>query len=143
MERMRSNPDNPYSARPIFNIMEDVMNQDQTKGKFQQLKGKLKETWGRLSDDELALYEGQRDQFFGKLQEKYGLMREEAEERIRSMERAQKGRLRHTTPIAFITKNGGHVVTAIPRSENAVFPGEDGVFRFYWPEFLAMVTDCV
>jgi uncharacterized protein YjbJ (UPF0337 family) len=87
---MRSNPDNPYSARPIFGNKEDIMNQDQIKGKSQQLKGKLKETWGRLSDDELSLYEGRRDQFFGKLQEKYGLMREEAEDRIREMERAQK-----------------------------------------------------
>jgi uncharacterized protein YjbJ (UPF0337 family) len=88
--KMRSNPDNPYSAGSFFGKMEDVMNQDQTKGKFQQLKGKLKETWGRLTDDDISLYEGQRDQFFGKLQAKYGLMREEAETRIREMERAQK-----------------------------------------------------
>ena len=47
------------------------MNQDQMKGKGTQLKGKLKETWGRLTDDDLALFDGQRDQFLGKLQEKY------------------------------------------------------------------------
>jgi uncharacterized protein YjbJ (UPF0337 family) len=62
------------------------MNKDQTHGKYQQVKGKLKETWGRLTDDDIALYEGQRDQFFGKLEEKYGLMREEAEERVREIE---------------------------------------------------------
>lgn len=62
------------------------MNQDQTKGKFEQLKGKMKETWGRLTDDDLTLYEGKRDQFFGKVQEKYGLLREEAEDRVREME---------------------------------------------------------
>jgi len=88
---MKSNPDNPYSSNWFaFLTEEDVMNQDQVKGKSTQLKGKLKETWGRLTDDEVSLYEGQRDQFFGKLQEKYGLMREEAEDRIREMERAQK-----------------------------------------------------
>jgi uncharacterized protein YjbJ (UPF0337 family) len=90
MPAMKSNPNNPYSAKPYFEIVEEAMNQDQAKGKFQQLKGKLKETWGRLNDDEIALYEGQRDKFFGKLQEKYGLMREEAEKRIIEMERAQK-----------------------------------------------------
>jgi len=88
---MRSNPDNPYAAiKPNLSKKEVPMNQDQAKGKFQQLKGKLKETWGRLSDDEIALYEGQRDQFFGKLKEKYGLAREEAEERIREIEQMQK-----------------------------------------------------
>ena len=62
----KSNPDNPYS-RSIFDIfdMEFIMNKEQIQGKGTQLKGKLKETFGRLTDDELSLYEGQRDQFFG------------------------------------------------------------------------------
>jgi len=66
----------------------DSMNQDQTKGKFDQLKGKLKESWGRLTDDEIALYNGQRDRFFGKLEEKYGLAREEAEDRLKQIEQS-------------------------------------------------------
>jgi len=64
------------------------MNQDQAKGKFDQIKGKIKQTWGRLTDDEIALANGKRDQFFGKLQEKYGLMREEAEEQLKKLEDA-------------------------------------------------------
>lgn len=52
------------------------------KGTFEQLKGKIKETWGQLTDDEIALAEGKRDQFIGKLREKYGLAKEEAEQRL-------------------------------------------------------------
>jgi uncharacterized protein YjbJ (UPF0337 family) len=66
-----------------------VMNKDQAKGQYNQVKGKIKEAWGRLTDDDVSLYEGQRDKFFGKLQEKYGVAREEAENRIREFERSQ------------------------------------------------------
>jgi len=55
---------------------------DTTKGTFEHLKGKIRETWGRLTDDEIALAEGKREQFIGKLQEKYGLAKEEAEKRL-------------------------------------------------------------
>jgi len=64
------------------------MNQDQMSGKFDQLKGKLKATWGKLTDDEIALYSGKRDQFFGRLQEKYGLAKEDAEKQIKQFERS-------------------------------------------------------
>ena len=62
------------------------MNEDQVKGKFDQIKGKLKETWGRLSDDDFALYNGKREQFIGKLTEKYGIAKEEAETKLKELE---------------------------------------------------------
>lgn len=64
------------------------MNKEQAKGNWNQFKGKVKETWGRLTDDDLALLEGKRDQFYGKLQEKYGVAKEEAERQIKDFERA-------------------------------------------------------
>jgi len=64
------------------------MNQDQVKGKFDQLSGKIKETWGRLSDDDIALANGKRDQFFGKLQQTYGLAKEDAEKRLNELEKS-------------------------------------------------------
>jgi uncharacterized protein YjbJ (UPF0337 family) len=67
-------------------MRENVMNQDQAKGKFTQIKGKLKETWGRLTDDDIALYEGKRDQFLGRLQEKYGFVKDEAEVQLKELE---------------------------------------------------------
>lgn len=64
------------------------MNRDTLQGKAHQMKAKIKQTWGRLTDDDVALYEGKRDEFFGKVQEKYGLMKDEAEEQLREMEDA-------------------------------------------------------
>ena len=64
------------------------MNQDQAQGKLTQLNGKIKETWGKLTDNDLALLDGKRDQFLGKVQEAYGLSKEDAEKRFGEMEKA-------------------------------------------------------
>jgi len=64
------------------------MNQDQIQGKLTQLRGKIKETWGRLSDDDIALADGKRDQFFGKLQTVYGLNKEDAQKRFDELEKS-------------------------------------------------------
>ena len=66
------------------------MNQDQAKGKMDQFTGKIKETWGRLTDDDIALYNGKRQQFLGKVQEKYGLMEAEAEKQLKKLESHQQ-----------------------------------------------------
>ena len=59
------------------------MNQDQAAGKWQQAKGKIKQQWGKLTDDDLTVLEGRRDQLAGKIQERYGIAKEEAERQIR------------------------------------------------------------
>lgn len=64
------------------------MNKEQAAGKFEQFKGKIKEAYGKLTDDDIALYNGQRDQFLGKLKEYYGLAKEEAEEKVKAIEEA-------------------------------------------------------
>ena len=48
-----------------------------------QFKGKIKEKWGKLTDDDLKMLEGNRDQLVGKVQERYGIAKEEAERQIR------------------------------------------------------------
>ena len=58
------------------------MNWDQIKGKWKELKGQAKVQWGKLTDDELDMAEGRRDQLVGKLQQKYGLAKEEAERQL-------------------------------------------------------------
>jgi uncharacterized protein YjbJ (UPF0337 family) len=62
-----------------------MINQEQLGGKWDQLKGKIKQQWGQLTDDEVALYNGSQDQFFGRLKEKYGIEKEEAEKRMRDL----------------------------------------------------------
>lgn len=58
------------------------MNWEQIKGNFTEYKGKIKEQWGELTDDDLDRMAGQRDQLVGKIQQRYGCSREEAERQV-------------------------------------------------------------
>jgi uncharacterized protein YjbJ (UPF0337 family) len=58
------------------------MNWDQVKGNWKQFSGKIKEKWGDLTDDDLTVIAGRRDQLIGKLQERYGYAREVAEREV-------------------------------------------------------------
>lgn len=62
------------------------MNEDIIAGNWKQLKGKLKEQWGKLTDDDLDIIEGRRDQAIGRIQERHGVSREAAEEQVRDWE---------------------------------------------------------
>ncbi|HEX5677802.1 MAG TPA: CsbD family protein [Alcanivorax sp.] len=55
------------------------MNSDQLKGNWKQLMGDAKKNWGKLTDDDLKQVEGHKDKLVGKIQERYGSSREEAE----------------------------------------------------------------
>ncbi|UXZ53342.1 CsbD family protein [Halomonas sp. 7T] len=57
------------------------MNWDQIEGNWKEVKGKARASWGELTDDELTQIGGKKDQLIGKLQQKYGLERDEAERR--------------------------------------------------------------
>ncbi len=58
------------------------MNWDQIKGNWKQLSGKVKEKWGKLTDDDLTVAAGQREQLLGLLQKRYGFAKEQAEEEL-------------------------------------------------------------
>ena len=58
------------------------MNNDVFAGKWKQLKGQVKVRWGKLTDDDLDVAEGHSEYLAGKLQERYGLTKEKAEEEI-------------------------------------------------------------
>lgn len=55
------------------------MNKEQMEGNWKQVKGRIKEKWGKLTDDDLTKARGQRDQLIGRIQERYGIAKEEAE----------------------------------------------------------------
>ena len=63
------------------------MNWDQIKGNWKQVTGKAKEQWGKLTDDDLDVVAGRREQLAGKIQERYGLAKEEVESQIVAWER--------------------------------------------------------
>ncbi|WP_306259799.1 CsbD family protein [Pararhizobium sp. IMCC21322] len=58
------------------------MNWDQIEGKWTEFTGKAKAQWGKLTDDELAEVDGNREALAGKIQAQYGKTKEEAEQEI-------------------------------------------------------------
>jgi uncharacterized protein YjbJ (UPF0337 family) len=58
------------------------MNWDQLEGKWKQYTGSVKERWGKLTDDDLTLIRGKRDQLIGILQQRYGIAKQEAEAQV-------------------------------------------------------------
>lgn len=60
------------------------MTWDQVQGQLKQVAGQLKSKWGKLTDDDLTLLQGKKDVFLGKLQERTGLMKDEAERQLDS-----------------------------------------------------------
>jgi uncharacterized protein YjbJ (UPF0337 family) len=63
------------------------MNWDEVEGKWKQIKGAVKAKWGKLTDDDLDVIAGRREQLVGKIQERYGITRDEAEKQIESWDR--------------------------------------------------------
>jgi len=62
------------------------MNQDIIKGKWKQLTGQAKVQWNKLTDDDLGVADGHREYLVGKLQERYGWAKDEAEKEVKSFE---------------------------------------------------------
>lgn len=62
------------------------MQWDIVEGNWKQFKGKVKEQWGKLTDDDIDRIAGKKDQLAGKLQESYGIGKEDAERQIREFE---------------------------------------------------------
>lgn len=56
-----------------------AMNNERFEGSWHQFKGKVKEQWGKLTDDDLDVIDGKREHLLGKLQERHGLTKDEAE----------------------------------------------------------------
>lgn len=62
------------------------MNSDRIEGNWKQIKGRIKTQWGKLTDDDLQAAEGHRDYLAGKVQERYGIAKDEAEEQVKKFE---------------------------------------------------------
>ena len=66
------------------------MNWDIVEGNWKQFQGKVKTQWGKLTDDQLHIIGGKRVMLMGKLQEIYGLSKDEAEKQIKLFESSNK-----------------------------------------------------
>ena len=58
------------------------MNQEQVNGNWMQLKGKVQEQWGKLTDNDLTIAQGQIEMLAGRVQERYGVAKEEAQRQV-------------------------------------------------------------
>jgi uncharacterized protein YjbJ (UPF0337 family) len=70
---------NPSKERP--------MNWDRIEGNWKQAKGKIQQQWGKLTDDDLDLVAGKQTELSGRLQERYGIAKDEADRQIDSWSR--------------------------------------------------------
>jgi uncharacterized protein YjbJ (UPF0337 family) len=73
----------------IHREREDDMNRDIMEGDWQRLKGKVREQWGKLTNDDLDVIAGKREQLVGLLQQRYGKTREEVEQEVHEFEKTQ------------------------------------------------------
>lgn len=62
------------------------MNWDRIAGNWKQAKGKVKEQWGKLTDDDLDIIAGRREQLLGRIQQRHGLAKDEADRQVRDWE---------------------------------------------------------
>lgn len=63
------------------------MNWDRIEGNWKQAAGKAKVQWGKLTDDDLDVIAGRREQLAGKIQERYGIAKDEAKKQIDEFEK--------------------------------------------------------
>lgn len=58
------------------------MNRDILSGNWKQIKGRVQAQWGKLTDDDLTVIEGRQTELVGRLQERYGIAKDEAEKQV-------------------------------------------------------------
>lgn len=66
------------------------MNWDRIEGSWKQFKGNVKQQWGKLTDDQLDVVLGKRDQLEGRIQESYGISKDEAAKQLAEWQNRQK-----------------------------------------------------
>ncbi len=64
------------------------MNWDRIEGQWKQMSGKVKTKWGKLTDDDLTTIAGKKDQLVGRIQERYGIQKDEAERQVNDWDKS-------------------------------------------------------
>jgi uncharacterized protein YjbJ (UPF0337 family) len=72
----------PEGGRSLRQEKGGSMNTDVLRGKWNQLKGKVRRQWGDLTDDDVDKIQGDSEVLLGRIQERYGRTREEAEREV-------------------------------------------------------------
>jgi uncharacterized protein YjbJ (UPF0337 family) len=72
------------------------MNPDILRGRWNQLKGEIRSRWGKLTDDDMTQIQGEAEKMIGKLQERYGYKRDQAEKELNEFLNSRTGQPRRT-----------------------------------------------
>jgi uncharacterized protein YjbJ (UPF0337 family) len=81
----------PLATSPASSPSKDtMMNWDMIEGDWKHFKGHVKEKWGKLTDDNLDAIGGKRDRLAGKIQEIYGITKDQAELQVKVFEQIHK-----------------------------------------------------
>ena len=68
------------------------MNKDIFSGNWKQFKGEVQKQWGKLTDDQFDQIEGDRTKLVGKIQENYGIAKDEAEKQVSEFEKSRQAK---------------------------------------------------
>jgi uncharacterized protein YjbJ (UPF0337 family) len=97
------------------------MNWNEVEGKWKQMKGSVREKFGKLTDDDLQVIGGKKDQFLGKLQERYGISRDQAQKDLDNWLQGQ-----HQMEASGTHTHGGSQEKETPRTRTSGSGGSQG-----------------
>jgi uncharacterized protein YjbJ (UPF0337 family) len=69
---------------------EELMNWDRIEGNWKMFKGQVQQQWGKLTNDDLDVIAGNREELIGRIQNTYGIARDEAEKQVIAWEKDKK-----------------------------------------------------
>jgi uncharacterized protein YjbJ (UPF0337 family) len=87
---------------------------------WKQLKGNLKAAFGRLTDDDLTEIEGNRDVAVGKLQERYGYSKADAQSKWDEFQRGLKGSVDRTDAERHMDRAKDHMEDAADEAKKGL-----------------------
>jgi uncharacterized protein YjbJ (UPF0337 family) len=73
------------------------MNWDQVEGQWDKVKGNVKSKWAKLTDDDMGQLSGKKDQLVGVIQQRYGVLKDEAEKQVHEWITKLDAKLDHAT----------------------------------------------
>jgi uncharacterized protein YjbJ (UPF0337 family) len=71
----------PFGAKSVLEI---VMNWDRVEGNWKEVQGQAKQQWGKLTDDDLTVIKGRREELEGTLQKHYGYAKDKVKAEVDS-----------------------------------------------------------
>jgi len=96
------------------------MNEDVLAGKWKQIKGSVKTAFAKLTDDDIAEVEGNGERLLGKLQERYGYTRDEAENAWNEFVDTVDNKVDQEAAERHVDRSADHVENAVDEVKDAV-----------------------